>query len=200
MVKVKNYAIFASGTGTNALALINKGKQLGNPPRIVIVNREDSPLLVEVAKLGVECRYIPSTVKGVDSDFERNAVLACDEFSVDTLLLAGFMKILSAEFLNHFSNGMFNQVINIHPSLLPKYPGLSGYEKAYKNNDSEYGHTIHLVTEGVDEGPILIQVKLKPVSGESIDDFIGRGKDCENQSYANFLESILRKGIEYVEL
>ena len=137
--KVSKYAILASGQGTNALSLTRTGIELGHPPQLIIVNREDSPLLEEGKKLGIPTYFIKSSVKGVDQDFENRVLNLCHQYQVNWLFLAGFLKILSGAFLNEFNYGEFNQVINIHPSLLPKYPGLGGYKKAFTNKDIEFG-------------------------------------------------------------
>lgn len=195
--KVNHYAILASGVGTNAFSLIQTGLMEKCPPRFVVCNKEDSPLLDKAKELGISTYFIPCSVKGVDKDFENRVLNLCKGHNVDWLFLAGFLKILSPEFLLEFNFHGFNQVVNIHPSLLPKYPGLGGYKKAFENNDKEFGHTLHLVTDGVDEGPILFQKVLTRGESLHLEDMIEIGKKEENKSYSLLLKSLLTNGYEW---
>ncbi|MAF76669.1 MAG: hypothetical protein CME60_00805 [Halobacteriovoraceae bacterium] len=196
-----SFAIMASGTGTNALALIDHGIEIGRPPACLIVNREDSPLLKSGPERSIPTFYVPAKKKGIDEEFENKVIEICKRYSVSTLFLAGFMKILGPNFLEYFKvdehQGLF-RVINIHPSLLPKYPGLGGYEKAYNEGDREFGHTLHLVNTGVDEGPILYQKIMKREDGETLEDMMNRGKKEENLSYQKLLQYLTKEPLEYV--
>lgn len=195
--KVNHYGILASGVGTNALSLINTGLMNGCPPRFVICNKEESPLLTKAKEIGIPTYFIPSSVKGIDKDFENRVLNLCQTHNVDWLFLAGFLKILSSAFLQEFNFHGFNQVVNIHPSLLPKYPGLGGYKLAHRSGDKEFGHTIHLVTDGVDEGPILFQKILTRGSDLSLEEMIAIGKEEENKSYGLLLSSLLKNGWQW---
>lgn len=192
--RVKDFAIMASGTGTNALSLIRKSIELDCPPRFVVVNKEESPLLELAKSFGLPTYYIPTVKKGIDQDFESRVLTLKENYKVEWLFLAGFLKILSTSFLHEFNQHGFNQVINIHPSLLPKYPGLGGYKKAFQNRDAEFGHTLHLVTDGVDEGPIIYQKVLSTKGLASLDDMISVGKEEENKSYVRLLKSLIKNG------
>jgi phosphoribosylglycinamide formyltransferase-1 len=195
--KVRDYAILASGQGTNALSLIVTGIRCGYPPRFVVVNKEDSPLMVKAKEHGIATYFIGASKKGVDKDFENRVLNICAQYNIDWIFLAGFLKVLSPQFLNEFNHVGFNQVVNIHPSLLPKYPGLGGYKKAFENKDKEFGHTLHLVTEGVDEGPILFQKVLSCPKEGTLDEMINIGKEQENLSYGRLLESLIMNGFQW---
>ena len=189
------YAIMASGTGTNALALVDHGIDIGRPPAFVLVNKKSSPLLTEVPKRSIPVIYIPSRARGVDENFESKVIDKCREYQVDWVFLAGFMKVLGPHFLNHFeSNGVY-KVINIHPSLLPKYPGLGGYEQAVRAGDEVFGHTLHLVDEGLDEGPVLYQKELPLDHSRPIENIIEEAKVYENQSYKRLLHYMVKNDI-----
>ncbi len=196
----KAYAIMASGTGTNALALVEHGIEIGRPPAFVVVNRKASPLLQEVPKRSIPIVYIPAKATGIDEDFEAKVIAKCIEYQVDWIFLAGFMKVLGPTFLSHFEvNHGINKVINIHPSLLPKYPGLAGYKQAYEAGDKTYGHTLHLVNAGVDEGPILYQKELPLNCDQPLDEVIEYGKRFENISYKKLLQYIVKNEITIEE-
>lgn len=189
----------ASGTGTNALALVDHGIDIGRPPAFVLVNRKSSPLLKEVPKRSIPVLYIPSSASGVDIDFEKAVIEKCLEYQVEWMFLAGFMKVLGNTFLSYFEKEGAYQVLNIHPSLLPKYPGLGGYDQAYKAGDSLYGHTLHLVNEGVDEGPILYQKEMPLNLHLSLDEVVEAGKVQENLSYKKLLQYIVKNPIHLIK-
>ncbi len=191
----KSYAIMASGSGTNALALVDHGIDIGRPAAFVLVNRKASPLLQEVPKRSIPVLYIPAKATGVDERFEQAVIDKCIEYQVDWIFLAGFMKVLGHHFLSHFEENGACRVVNIHPSLLPKYPGLGGYQQAYEAKENVYGHTLHLVNEGVDEGPILYQKELPLDLTLSLDEVIEQGKAFENLSYKKLLQYIVKNEI-----
>lgn len=186
-----NYAIFASGEGSNAMALIEKGLELGMLPCFLLSNVEDAPILEKAKNKGVPTFFCPSKKKGIDQEFESKALHLCQEYQVSWIFLAGFLKILSGDFVSEFTTEGRSQLINIHPSLLPKYPGLGGYKRAFKAGDKTFGHTIHFVTEGVDEGPIILQKEFDRDPQWDIDQMIQFGKEKENSSYALILEKLL---------
>lgn len=195
-VSFGNFAILASGTGTNALALIETARESSFLPSFVLVNKKESPLVDSVPLLNIPCECIETKTKGVDEEFEKKALELCQKYEVKWLLLAGFLKILSAEFVNSFKNveGV-SQILNIHPSLLPKYPGLGGYKKAWQNEDQFLGHTIHLVTPELDSGPILLQKEFRREGYESLSECIEENKKQENQSYQSVLKLLMEKGL-----
>jgi len=189
------YAIMASGTGTNALALVDHGIDIGRPPAFVLVNKKSSPLLIEVPKRSIPVIYIPSVARGIDETFEHKVIEKCREYQVDWIFLAGFMKVLGPRFLNYFKSGGAYKVVNIHPSLLPKYPGLGGYEQAFNAGDNIFGHTLHLVNEGLDEGPILYQKEIPLNHNLALEDIIEEGKVYENSSYKRLLQYMMKNDI-----
>ncbi len=199
VLKVSRYAIFASGSGSNALSLIEEGLRINCPPLLVISNVEEAPVLKKARNLGVESVLIPSQVKGLDPHFEKQAIELCQKYQIEWLFLAGFLKILSPEFLKAFQWNHLYRVVNIHPSLLPKYPGLGAYKKAYKNGDEVFGHSVHLVDEGVDEGPLLYQRELVRPQDCSFAEFCELGKREENKSYAKVLNALIGHGLKVSE-
>lgn len=186
-----NYAIFASGEGSNALSLIKKGIELNRPPCFLLSNIENAPVLEKAENHNIPTFFCPSKKKGVDKDFEAKALHLCEEYQVHWIFLAGFLKILSGEFVSAFTVEGKSQIINIHPSLLPKYPGLGGYKKAFEAGDKTFGHTIHLVTEGVDEGPVILQKEFERENCWGLEQMVQFGKEKENESYVSILEKFL---------
>lgn len=195
------YAIFASGSGSNALSLMEEGKRLGQKPAFVLCNVADAPVMAKARASGVKVVFIESKCGASEASFEQAALDALKEHNVQWIFLAGFMKILSHNFLRQFkSNDSFDyfQVVNIHPSLLPDFPGLRGYEKAYASEKEEFGFTVHLVDEKVDHGPFLLQYILKRKNDDTEESFKKRGLRFENEYYPQVLSEILKRGHTYI--
>ncbi|MES2527578.1 MAG: phosphoribosylglycinamide formyltransferase [Bdellovibrionota bacterium] len=190
---MKNVALMASGTGTNALNLIEAAKQFPNV-RIacLIVDTVDSPLPEMVRQkypmLPVH-RILPmGGLKGQDRkiEHEKRILEALTNHEVNFVFLAGYMKILGQLLLDTFRN----RIVNIHPSLLPLYPGMDSYQRAFEDKVTESGVTIHIVDEGVDTGPVLMQEKFPRLDSDTLSDFIQRGKDLEWKLYPKVLAKL----------
>ena len=184
-----HYAILASGVGSNALALLQTGKSLLHPAGLVIATNSNSPLEQYCKDHSVNFKYLRAANDKVD--FEDCLLAELKKHRIDWIFLAGFMKILSAHFLKEFSIFAKGKIFNIHPSLLPLYPGLKGYEKSFRNKDEFYGHSIHLVEETVDAGEIVSQVKIKADHQIDLEKYIELGKKVENENYASVLKKLL---------
>ena len=182
-----NLGVLGSTNGTDLqpiLDAIGAGK-LDARVSVVISNREDAYILERAKKHNTPNVFINH--KGrvrEDFDFEMTNVLK--EHNVDLILLIGFMRILSSKFCRNWAG----KILNVHPSLLPKYAGgmdTNVHEEVLKNNDKETGCTIHLVTDEVDCGPIIIQKKCKVDSNDTIDSLKSKVQNLEGEA---FLEAI----------
>jgi phosphoribosylglycinamide formyltransferase-1 len=190
---MKNIALMASGTGTNALNLIEAAKQYRHL-RIacLIVDTMDSPL-PEIVRLKYPMlpvhRVLPmGGLKGIERKIEHETRIleTLKSHEVNFVLLAGYMRILGPVLLSSFKN----RIVNIHPSLLPHYPGVNSYQRAFSDKVNESGVTIHVVDEGVDTGPVIFQEKFPRLESDTLSDFIQRGKDLEWKLYPKVLERL----------
>lgn len=148
-------AILVSGSGSNMVKLV-KSMDDEHPafPSVVISNNPDAPGLKKAQDLGVPIEVIdPHYIKKNNLDFEKELAHALKFYNVKIICLAGFMKILSKNFVDNFKD----RILNIHPSLLPKYRGLNTHARAIASNDHIAGCTVHLVTPELDGGPVLAQ-------------------------------------------
>ncbi len=148
-------AILISGSGSNMVELV-KSMHDEHPafPSVVISNRSDAPGLKKAKNLGVPIEIIdPHYLKKNSLDFEKELIQVLNLYNIDIICLAGFMKILSKKFIDNFKN----RILNIHPSLLPKYKGLNTHARAIASNDTVAGCSVHLVTPELDGGPVLAQ-------------------------------------------
>jgi phosphoribosylglycinamide formyltransferase 1 len=151
---MKKLGILLSGRGSNFEA-IARNVQAGKIPAeigVVISNREEAPGLETARQMGLVTRFIPSKGKEREA-FDREVVAVLREFQVDLVCLAGFMRILSAYFIREFPR----RILNIHPALLPAFPGLEVQKAAIEYGVKFSGCTVHIVDEGVDTGPIVCQ-------------------------------------------
>ena len=148
-------AILISGSGSNMVKLV-KSMVDEHPafPSVVISSRSDALGLKKAQDLGVPTEVIDANYfKKNNLDFEKELIQTLKFYNVEIICLAGFMKILSKKFIDNFKD----RILNIHPSLLPKYRGLNTHARAIESNDPIAGCSVHLVTPELDGGPILAQ-------------------------------------------
>jgi phosphoribosylglycinamide formyltransferase 1 len=157
--------ILVSGRGSNMRALIEDSRASDAAYSVceVFSDQPDAAGLESARSLGIQARAV-AYVKGTDR-IEYDAMLgdAIDACSPSLLVLAGFMRILSSPFVERFAG----RILNIHPSLLPKYPGLHTHRRAIEAHDREHGATVHFVTEQLDGGPPVIQARVSVVPGDT---------------------------------
>ena len=157
--------ILISGRGSNMRALIERSRsdQTAYAVAAVISDRPDAGGLEAARSLGVETRPMPAP-KGMDRA-AYDALLAplIEEYSPALIVLAGFMRILSAPFVQRFAG----KILNIHPSLLPKYTGLHTHQRALDARETEHGVTVHFVSEQLDGGPRVLQARVAVLPGDT---------------------------------
>src|SRR5690606_6112605 len=176
-----NVVIMASGEGSNALALIDQANKLTHVKvRLVIVDNPHSAILK--SKINVPIVLIEKQ-KNQSRDSHEESVLKLLKRD-DWIFLAGYRRLLSNQFVKQFKN----KIVNIHPSLLPQYPGLHAYERAYHDKVLKHGATVHFVDSGIDTGAVIDTISFDgPFHGETIGDFIARGKQHEWELYRSVL-------------
>jgi phosphoribosylglycinamide formyltransferase-1 len=194
-------AVFASGSGSNAENILRFSQQ--HPDKIsiplVICNKEGAGVIGRCASLSVKCELAPvqregyATFNEARRAQEQKVIALCEQHGVKWALLAGYMQIISPQFLKHFADPDLgiNRVINIHPSLLPQFPGKDGYGDAWKAEVKQSGVTLHYVDEGVDTGPIIAQKIFQRLEGDTFEDFRARGMQLEYQVYTEFLKNLI---------
>ena len=155
---MKNIVILISGRGSNMQAIVTAAKAQKWPARIaaVISNRTDAGGLVFAAEQGIATPVVVSKNFPSRDKFDAALQEKIDQYSPDLIVLAGFMRILTPQFVQHYAG----RIVNIHPSLLPKYTGLHTHRRALEAGDKEHGATVHIVTSELDHGPILGQVRV----------------------------------------
>jgi phosphoribosylglycinamide formyltransferase-1 len=157
--------ILISGRGSNMRALIERSQsdQTAYAVAAVISDRPDAGGLEVARSLGVETRPLPA-LKGMDrAAYDASLAPVIEEYSPALIVLAGFMRILSAPFVQRFAG----KILNIHPSLLPKYTGLHTHQRALEAREAEHGVTVHFVSEQLDGGPRVLQARVAVLPGDT---------------------------------
>jgi phosphoribosylglycinamide formyltransferase 1 len=179
-------AILISGRGSNMEAILDAARDPNYPaePVLVLANRPDAKGLETAAAAGIATAAIDHKTYGKDREaFERAMHAQLTETGVDIIALAGFMRVLTHWFVNTWEGRM----VNIHPSLLPKYKGLDTHQRALDAGDTEAGCTVHWVSPGVDDGEIIQQASLPILPGDTADSLAARLLPVEHQLYPEAL-------------
>ncbi|RRU97513.1 MULTISPECIES: phosphoribosylglycinamide formyltransferase [Stutzerimonas stutzeri subgroup] len=175
-----NVVVLISGSGSNLQALIDSQAE-DNPARIraVISNRADAFGLTRAQDADIPTAVLDHKAFDGRESFDAALMAVIDEHAPDLVILAGFMRILTPGFVRHYQG----RLLNIHPSLLPKYKGLDTHRRALEAGDSEHGCSVHFVTEELDGGPVAIQAALAVEPGENIEQLTQRVHSAEHQIY-----------------
>ena len=181
-------AILISGRGSNMLALADAlAPYEKDHGKIVLVAADNSCAGLELAKeRGLDSRHVPYQGRPKATSEAELAALIKD-YDVDYILLAGFMRVLSADFVGQFDG----RIINIHPSLLPKYKGLNTHQRALAAGDTRHGVSVHLVTAGLDEGPVMAQASIPILAGDDENSLASRLLDVEHELYALVVKGLM---------
>jgi phosphoribosylglycinamide formyltransferase-1 len=190
---MKNLGILLSGRGSNFEAIASNIKAGSIPARIAIVisNREDAPGLERARAMGFKTLAIPSRGKDRET-FDRELVEALQLNAVDIVCLAGFMRVLGPQVIRAFPN----RILNIHPALLPAFPGINAQQQALHYGVKFTGCTVHLVDEGVDTGPIICQAVVPVLEEDTVEKLSARILSEEHRIYPEALRLLLSGRIE----
>ena len=186
--------VLISGSGSNLQAIIDacNAKMINGCVVGVISNKANAYGLERAKKNNIPTNVINHNDFTTREDFDKELVSSINTFQPDLIVLAGFMRILSPIMTSVFKNKM----INIHPSLLPKYPGLNTHEQVIANDDNEHGVTIHSVSEELDGGPIIAQSKISVYKDQKLDDLIERIHAIEHKIFPKVISMIASKEIK----
>jgi phosphoribosylglycinamide formyltransferase-1 len=179
----RRFGVLISGRGSNMVALVDAAQRGDIParPAVVISNRAQAPGLELAAARGVETLVIRHQEFGSRELFDRAVVAALQDRGVELVCLAGFMRLLSPFFVRSFTD----RIINIHPSLLPSFPGLHVQQQALDHGAKVSGCTVHFVDEDLDAGPIIVQRTVPILEGDDADILAGRILDEEHRAYTD---------------
>jgi len=183
-----------SGRGSNFEAIVKTAQKEAWPVNFsgVIANHSAAKGLDFARSEGIPAFTVEHRAHATRESFDEALIHKIDQLGADLVVLAGFMRILTPQFIRHFEG----RLINIHPALLPQFPGLHTHERALEAGVKTHGATVHFVTEGVDEGPIICQAAVPVMAGDSPDTLAARVLAAEHQIYPRavkwFLDGRLR--------
>ncbi len=146
--------ILISGNGSNLQSIIDHSDSIDLQISAVISNNKNAYGLKRAKIADIKTHFIDPIKFNTKENFDQELIKIIDSHGIELVVLAGYMRILTPLFVDHFSG----KILNIHPSLLPKYPGLDTHRKAINSSDKQHGATVHFVTEKLDGGPIISQV------------------------------------------
>ncbi|AXF63761.1 phosphoribosylglycinamide formyltransferase [Leclercia sp. W17] len=178
---MKNIVVLISGNGSNLQAIIDacKQKKINGTLRAVFSNKADAYGLERARDAGIAAHALSAAQFASREAFDRELVQEIDAYAPDVVVLAGYMRILSPAFVAHYAG----RLLNIHPSLLPKYPGLNTHRQVLGNGDQEHGTSVHFVTDELDGGPVILQAKVPVFEGDSEEDVTARVQTQEHAIY-----------------
>ncbi len=187
-------AVLISGNGSNLQALIDNFKKEESIVNIdcVISNKENVFGLERAAKANIDNYFVDHTKFNSREEFDKELIQILDRYSPDLIILAGFMRILSKVFVDQY----LGKLINVHPSLLPKYPGLETHKRVIENEDTHHGVTIHYVDKTLDGGPICSQSKIQ-VTTKDVNNLQKQIHEIEHKIYPQVVQQIADGKIAY---
>ncbi len=181
MTSMKRILVLISGSGSNLQAILDgcAGGKIAGQVVGVISNKADAYGLVRAREAGVATAILAQQQFASREEYDVALLALMADYQPDLVVLAGFMRILSADLVRHFAERM----INIHPSLLPKYQGLHTHQRAIEAGDDEHGASVHFVTEELDGGPVILQARVPIFEGDSADEVAARVQVQEHSIY-----------------
>jgi phosphoribosylglycinamide formyltransferase 1 len=189
-----NLGILLSGRGSNFVAIadsIDAGRIANARISVVISNRADAPGIVAARKRGLNVLLVPSRGKSREAH-DMEVVGALKQHNVDLICLAGYMRLLSAWFVQQFPR----RILNIHPSLLPAFPGLEAQEQAFAYGVKISGCTVHFVDEELDHGPIIVQRTVPVLASDTERTLAARILEQEHIAYTEAINLVLQGSFE----
>lgn len=191
---MKRIAIFVSGSGTNMENLIRKAKAGEIPAEIALVvsDNPEAGALEKAKRYGVPVALIPRKQFASKQEFEAEIIRKVDAAKVDLIVLAGFMRVLSPEFVKHYEK----RIVNIHPACLPAFPGAHAIQDAFRAKVKETGVTVHWVTAEVDAGPVILQRKVPIDPQDTLESLEAKVHAVEYEIYPEALKKVLSQKAE----
>lgn len=180
-IKKLKLAVFISGRGSNMLSILDECKNPDYPAEIVLVlsNRPDAKGLVSAQEAGIPTEIVNHKDFENREDFEDEIQERLENYDIDLIVLAGFMRILTSGFVENWPDRM----INIHPSLLPDYKGLNTHQRAIDDGKKEAGCSVHFVIPDLDSGPVILQKRVPIMDDDTADTLADRVLEQEHIAY-----------------
>ena len=178
-----NGVVLISGNGSNLQSIIDNAKSIDLTICCVVSNNMDAFGLKRAAKVGIPCAALDETLFDSKLGFDQEIMKVIDNYQVGVIILAGYMRILSADFISKYSG----KILNIHPSLLPKFPGLNTHQRAIEASEKKHGASVHFVTKDLDGGPVISQVSVNIDSKDNAKTLAKKVLEKEHELYPKII-------------
>ena len=182
-------AVLASGNGTNFQIIAEHYQNHDLPGELALLfcNHPTAPVMQRAAKLNVPAEAFTVKECGSKEAYEARLLKLLQDYQIDFIALAGYLRVVGPTILAAFPN----RIINLHPALLPKYPGLHSIERAFEAGEQETGVTVHYIDAGLDSGPIIAQQAVKVLPTDTVESLESRIHEVEHQLYPTVLKQVL---------
>jgi len=190
---LKSGVVLISGRGSNMRSIVEA--RTGLDVKAVISNRPDAPGLAWARSQGLPAIALDHKAHATREAFDAELAAAIERLAPDLVLLAGFMRILTPEFIARFPR----RILNIHPSLLPAFPGLHTHRRALEAGVKLHGCTVHLVTPELDSGPIVAQAAVPVLRGDTEETLAARVLEAEHRVYPQVVRWFLEDRVEFLD-
>lgn len=182
-------AVLVSGKGTNLEAVIRATQEPAYPAivQVVLSDKQDCLALQRAKNHGIPAIFIDPQLFPTKEAYDQMLVATLKEYKIDLVVLAGFMRILTPLFVRSFPH----RILNIHPSLLPQFPGLNAVKKTLDARAKKTGCTVHYVDEGVDTGPVILQKEVSILPDDTEESLLSRIHDLEHRLYPEAIKLAL---------
>lgn len=187
MSKVKA-AVFASGTGSNFQAIVDD-KDLPCKIVLLVCDKPNAQVVEKAQKQGIKSFVFSAKDYENKAAYEQEIVNVLERNEIEWIFLAGYMRLLGETILNTYEG----KIINIHPSLLPAFPGKDAIARAFEAGVDETGVTIHYVDAGMDTGPIIAQEAVKVLEGDTVESLQARIQEVEHRLYPKVIKELIQK-------
>ena len=186
----RRIVVLISGSGTNLQAIIDACKTQDYPGQVVgvIANKENAYGLTRAKDADIDTSVLSHKAFDSREAYDQELVKVIDSYKPDLVVLAGFMRILTPAFVQHYKG----KLLNIHPSLLPKYQGLNTHQRAIDAGDKEHGVSVHFVTEELDGGPVILQAKVPVFDNDNADELAARFTNKNTASIRSSLSGFVK--------
>jgi phosphoribosylglycinamide formyltransferase-1 len=189
--KTPRVVILISGRGSNMMSIVNAVNEGSLPINIaaVISNRPDAAGIEFAQQVGIDTAIIDHKAFESREAFDQAMASKIDLYAPDLVVLAGFMRILTTKFVEHFAN----KLINIHPALLPKFKGMDTHQRAIDAGEKEHGASVHFVTAELDAGPVILQARVPILSTDTAKTLAARVLEQEHKLYPEAINKLVTK-------
>ncbi len=191
---MKRIAVLASGRGTNLEAILEAVErgEIAGEVALVISDQQDAQALQRAERRGIKNLFMDPRESGSREQYDQAIVEQLQKDRIDLVALAGFMRLLSPLFVEAFPM----RIMNIHPSLLPAFPGLDGVEQAFKYGVKVTGCTVHFVDEGLDTGPVILQEAVPVIQEDTVETLHQRIHASEHRLYPRAIDLFCREKLK----